>query len=755
MADNNQIIAATIQVDTGNSGANVANLNKETSQLKGTLKDVGATAAGTGKNVSDTGEHFGKLKDKISALPGPMGQLKEKTGLVNEAFNLLKSNPLVAILALIAGLVIALFDKFKKMEAVSDSLGEAWGMLSTLFSTFLNKVLTPLIDGFVKFIGLFEKAATFITSIFSPALAQAAKRGGELAAALDDLEKAEMKSAIARAESNRKLQEAREIAQDANVPIKERIAALKEAGKIETDETQKSIQIATERAKIMLEQIAIELGARGELIQAIRNGSVEQLKAARNEIMAMKNVDKEKLQAIDNLIIQAEDQGATLARINKKTNTQITSLEKEEQSKQKEQRDKAIAAQKEAEQKLQEFRTKLRQINQDNDLSQIKDGYQKELKALEQKLQNEKDANDEAVKTGKLTKQQAFELNAALTTQYNLKVQEATDKHNKELEVKEVEFQTRLAKLKQEIALGGFVDQRQLEQEQLKIGHENELAEAEKLYAKDTDKLLEIRLAIDEKYYQAKQKQDEKFAEEDRKKALENAQKELDKNIKKEDKVISDPNSEIDAKKLALDAEQKLIEDAFKNKVLTEEAYNDKVADLAEKRKRIAELETEHKKRQSQEISATLTALADLVGKQTVAGKALGIANALINTYQGATDALRAKSVLPSPFDVIAKVVNVAAVIATGLKSVKAITQVQVPGGGGGGVSAPAGLSPEAPVAPTVNTTKIDADSINNIGNAAAGGVNRPMRAYVVNSDVQNDAEREKRLARAATLGGG
>ena len=61
MADNNQIIAATIQVDAGNSGATVAQLNKETSQLKGNLKDVGATATGTGKNVSAASDHFGKL----------------------------------------------------------------------------------------------------------------------------------------------------------------------------------------------------------------------------------------------------------------------------------------------------------------------------------------------------------------------------------------------------------------------------------------------------------------------------------------------------------------------------------------------------------------------------------------------------------------------------------------------------------------------------------------------------------------------
>jgi hypothetical protein len=754
MADN-QIIAATIQVDTGNSGANVSNLNKETSKLKSTLGDVGATVKGTGKNVSDTGVHFEKLKGQIGALPGPTSQLTQGLGGVNQAFNILKANPIIGIFALLAGIILALFDKFRKMEAVSDSLGKAWGVLGTIFNTFLNKILTPLIEGFTKIIDLFSSAASFIVGLFSPSLSEAAKRGGELADALDNLADAEAQSAIARAESNRRLQEAKEIAEDANVPIQDRIKALKEAAKIEKEETEKSTKIATERAKIILEQIAIELGARDSLIQSIRNGSVEQLKAARNEIYAMDNVDKEKLKAIDELIIQSENQGASIARINKKTQVEITSLEKEEEGKRKEARDKAIAAQKEAQQKLQEFRTKLRQLNQDNELAQIKDGYQRELRALELKLQNEKQANEQAVKQGRLTRQQASELNFQLQKASDLKAQEITDKHNKEIQDKELDFQTKLAKLKQEIALGGIVDQRQLEREQLKVGREQALEDAEKEYSKDAEKLSQIKLLINEKFKQDERKQEEKFAEEDQKAALEKAQKDLDKSLKGQDKTVNDPEAAIEAKQAALDIEQQLIEDAFAKKILTEESYTDRVNELAQKRMKIAELETAHKKQQTNEIASTLGALANIVGKQTIAGKALGIATALINTYQGASEAIKQKSVLPSPFDVIAKVANVATVIATGLKTVKSITAVQVPGGGGGG-SLPSGegLSPAAPIAPTQTSTKLDADTINGIGNAAQGGVNRPMRAYVLNGDIQSESERDKRLQRAATLGG-
>jgi hypothetical protein len=58
----------------------------------------------------------------------------------------------------------------------------------------------------------------------------------------------------------------------------------------------------------------------------------------------------------------------------------------------------------------------------------------------------------------------------------------------------------------------------------------------------------------------------------------------------------------------------------------------------------------------------SIAALGALVGKETVAGKALGIAQALINTWIGASEAVKAKSVLPSPFDVASKVINVATI---------------------------------------------------------------------------------------------
>lgn len=73
--------------------------------------------------------------------------------------------------------------------------------------------------------------------------------------------------------------------------------------------------------------------------------------------------------------------------------------------------------------------------------------------------------------------------------------------------------------------------------------------------------------------------------------------------------------------------------------------------------------------------------VAELLGKETAAGKAAGIASATINAYQGVSEVWRAKSILAEPFGTAAKVVSTGTVLASGLKAVQSIkaTKSSVP----------------------------------------------------------------------------
>ena len=143
-------------------------------------------------------------------------------------------------------------------------------------------------------------------------------------------------------------------------------------------------------------------------------------------------------------------------------------------------------------------------------------------------------------------------------------------------------------------------------------------------------------------------------------------------------------------------------------------------------------------------ISNALRTGMQLAGEGTVAGKALGIADATINTYVGATQAL---STLPPPFSFIAA----AATIAQGLLSVQSIINTPLPsmpgvsdtsGGGGGSRLSAAPLPPSfTPNAPTA----LDQTSLNAIGNVAA-------RAYVVESDITGSQKRIRRIENSARI---
>ena len=158
----------------------------------------------------------------------------------------------------------------------------------------------------------------------------------------------------------------------------------------------------------------------------------------------------------------------------------------------------------------------------------------------------------------------------------------------------------------------------------------------------------------------------------------------------------------------------------------------------------------ENEKRTALQMTGqALNAVGEILGKQTAAGKALGTATALINTFLGITEIWRNKTTIPEPFGTIQKIAATTVAAASGFAAVKGIMRTQVPGGGGGGGSVP---SMSTPLNPSLNMqgTQLNAASIQGIGNAAAGGVNR---SFILEADINNSNERQVRLQRAARLG--
>ena len=149
------------------------------------------------------------------------------------------------------------------------------------------------------------------------------------------------------------------------------------------------------------------------------------------------------------------------------------------------------------------------------------------------------------------------------------------------------------------------------------------------------------------------------------------------------------------------------------------------------------------------DVGNAMGTLSDVIGKETAVGKSLAVAQATINTWLGATEVLRAKSVLPEPIGTISKIVNVAAIVASGIKSVKSILSTKVPGGsgsgGGGSIPSLATSSISSPIQPQLGQTALNQQLINQTGNAS-------VRAFVLETDVSGNQERIRRLNRAARI---
>jgi hypothetical protein len=198
----------------------------------------------------------------------------------------------------------------------------------------------------------------------------------------------------------------------------------------------------------------------------------------------------------------------------------------------------------------------------------------------------------------------------------------------------------------------------------------------------------------------------------------------------------------------SFDQMQMQLDTALANRVISQTEYNERVAKLNQ-------LEFESKMETGKAIANVLQAMSDAVGKQTKAGKIMATASALINTYLGISEVLKAKNPYPEPFGTAIKIANASVIGINGFKQVREINKVQIPnqsGGGGNTGSQPslAGASGSMPNVQSIGSqlssaTKIQLNQFENFKNPT-------IRAYVVESDVTGTQQRAKRLKQTSTI---
>jgi len=368
----------------------------------------------------------------------------------------------------------------------------------------------------------------------------------------------------------------------------------------------------------------------------------------------------------------------------------------------------------------------------------------------------------------------------ALTALFEKQKQEIIDKYAKEEREKEKQFLEDLNKLNEEITIAGITDLREKERAELAISYSEKLAELEKNEKYNEDQKAKLRAALlikqkidedalTEKFRQedlqkrAKELQDiasnEKLSfnerltalkshldianqltfesEDERKNYIQNINNQIDAiNKQSHDKKIADLNqlldltlgvlstlrqandTDLNTKKQQYDRDQKNLQQMLNNKQISEEQY-------AAKRKQLDEEQNE------------------VLKKSFKRNQIIAIAEAIMNTAKGVTNALGS---LPPPFSFI----QAAATALLGGLQVNMIRKQKpdliesgrIPISGGAGGAAP--MTPALSAA--VQGQALNAEAINNLSNQA-------VRAYVMNSDIQNNNQRNAYLQRNARLG--
>lgn len=168
----------------------------------------------------------------------------------------------------------------------------------------------------------------------------------------------------------------------------------------------------------------------------------------------------------------------------------------------------------------------------------------------------------------------------------------------------------------------------------------------------------------------------------------------------------------------------------------------------AKARSEIAQIEFDNKMALMDGYASIATGLAQLAGDQTIAGKALAVAAASIDTYAAITKTLRAFGDKPIPGYAIAQAV---ATGVFGLVQVKKILATKVPGkGGGSGAGSAPTPSASSIIPPSLNTTSLtqqvqDVRVTNQSGQSV-------VRAYITNEELRTNQDKQTFLNKLSSF---
>lgn len=629
-------------------------------------------------------------------VTGSLKQMAVGIGGVTKASLAFIATPIGAVLAVIAGAVLLVTNAMNRSEESTNKLSRAVAPLMGWFNKLLD-TLEPLgefiIDGLVVYLDLMEKqlyamvdALAIVTEFlgfeesaqsvrnFGNGLQEASKKSKELADAEAELEMNQRKSRLTQLEYQKEAERFRQIRDDESLSIEQRIKANDQLGAVLKKQLQEELRLA--KTALVVANLRIEQEGR----------------------------TKEALDAQYAALTQIADIEERITGQESEQLTNRVSLQKEAQQKVQQARDEAEKKREEA------FRRELQRMNEELDLWIANQGIkarslqeeldferkvaQDSIKILDYELKNKKISrtkyatevlkiqNDLGRLTAELVAQNAEdELNEWIRNNQSILAEE--NRLNEELilaeEIRLNQEKALRIQFEQERLAEGLTTEREYQQMVLDITEETESAKAEiqKRYA---EQLRAEQIAL----RQAEFESDLITLQEQGATQFEIQQEQRDIQYQQQLETLN------------AEREQNLI---------SEEEYQARFSNIErqwnlENAKAIEEIEARKQEVRTQLASQAFGLMAEILGKETAAGKAAAVAQATIDTYASAVSSYNSLSGIPIVGPALGAVAAALAVT-TGLLNIKKIVSTKVPstkafadGGytGNGGKYEPAGI---------------------------------------------------------------
>jgi hypothetical protein len=630
--------------------------------------------------------------ESMSELPGVAGLAGQSIKGLKGGMDLLAQNPLIAVFSLLAMIVMKVVDKMKNLEGVMDPITKIGAIFSGIFEKIASVVLPPV----VATLEAVAEAAASVGNFFGSLIGAGNDLGdtfSELADKQDALNDSQAEYELGLSKSSRALAEAREKANDQTLSTKERIAALNDASKIETRIAEQGKKRALDQARITATQMAASMDLTQTEIDGLKKASAVELEEFAKRIKNRKDLNQEQRTALLKSLGQIDEIAADEAKIEKKKDTQIRSIQNQADSDAKAAREKAATERKDYETRLLGFSNDIRLLG-------IKDEQEKARVSLE--IEKKKTLDDIEALT--MSSKRKAELKKQAELDYAAKSKVLIEKQQQETEDKIRTFQDKIESLE----IAGY--QKELDrqtasidlkvrQDKIAISKDTEFKKKSKEEQERILGLIDAKAIIDKNKLiedDAKKKADLaykqiEFERQSRLMGLQTQLMDIDNANKTEIEkiqarsVILDQQAQIDR-----DKEVENLKKLLDAKELTQKEYDDRKALLDEKQrvtvaanaiKTEKDLTNQRKANLDavQQLATAIGALGQAMGEETAAGRILikvsqGLALAttavaLADSLAGLGKALK----LPFPANVVA-VTATLGLMATAFSQFKALS---------------------------------------------------------------------------------